>query len=62
MCKNKLNFEGSSVSDDYPSIDHIIPISKGGSHEWNNVQLLCRKCNYTKSNKIDQIFGNTRSA
>lgn len=62
LCKRKLNFEGSWVSDDYPSIDHIIPISKGGTHEWNNVQLLCRKCNYMKSNKIEPVFENVRSA
>lgn len=33
-------------------IDHIIPFSKGGSSELANLQLLCRKCNIEKSNKI----------
>lgn len=33
-------------------IDHIIPFSKGGSSELANLQLLCRKCNLEKSNKI----------
>lgn len=50
-CGKKLTFESDVVGDDYPSIDHIKPISKGGTHEWNNVQLLCRKCNYIKSDK-----------
>ena len=53
ICEKQLNFECNCLSDDYPSIDHIIPLSKGGFHEWNNVQLLCRKCNCTKSNKIN---------
>lgn len=35
--------------DNYPSIDHIQPISKGGLHSWDNVRLACRKCNYQKS-------------
>lgn len=35
-----------------PTLDHIIPISKGGPHSYNNVQTLCRKCNNKKSNKI----------
>jgi len=32
--------------------DHIIPVSKGGSNTTRNIQLLCEKCNRTKSNKI----------
>lgn len=48
-CGKSLNFNCSPFSDNYPTIDHIIPLSKNGVHEWDNVQLLCRKCNYTKS-------------
>lgn len=36
----------------YPSVDHVIPISKGGLHSWNNVQLAHRICNSKKNNKI----------
>lgn len=32
-------------------IDHIIPISKGGKSIASNLQVLCSKCNGSKSNK-----------
>lgn len=32
----------------YPSIDHIVPLSKGGVHSWNNVQLAHFSCNSAK--------------
>lgn len=32
-----------------PELDHIIPLSIGGTHTYMNVQCLCRKCNQTKS-------------
>jgi 5-methylcytosine-specific restriction endonuclease McrA len=35
-----------------PEIDHIKPLSRGGSHVFDNVQLLCRRCNSEKSDKI----------
>ncbi len=35
-----------------PELDHVIPISKGGSHTYSNVQLLCRQCNANKSDKV----------
>jgi len=34
--------------DSYPSIDHVIPLSKGGLHVWGNVKLCCRACNTVK--------------
>ena len=54
-CHKSLSFESDVCGDDYPSIDHIIPISKGGTHTWDNVQLLCRRCNYMKSDKILEV-------
>ncbi|QDV73398.1 HNH endonuclease [Botrimarina mediterranea] len=37
---------------DYLEFDHIVPVARGGSNSEQNVQLLCRKCNLTKSDKI----------
>ena len=33
----------------YPSIDHVVPLAKGGVHEWSNVKLAHRICNSIKS-------------
>lgn len=33
-----------------PEIDHIIPLSKGGSHTKDNVRCCCRACNLAKTN------------
>ena len=35
----------------YPSIDHVLPIAKGGTHQWSNVKLAHRICNSLKSDK-----------
>lgn len=52
ICGRQLSFNEDPNGKYYPSIDHIIPLSKGGKHEWNNVQLLCRKCNTIKCDSI----------
>jgi 5-methylcytosine-specific restriction endonuclease McrA len=44
-CKKKLD-------DTEVEFDHIIPISKGGSSEENNIRLTCFQCNRDKSDKL----------
>jgi len=36
-------------------IDHIIPLNKGGKTVAENLQVLCRKCNASKSDKVINI-------
>ena len=52
LCGKRIDFDCDSNSNDYPSIDHITPLSKGGLHTWDNVQLACRGCNSKKRDKI----------
>ena len=37
----------------YPSIDHIVPLSRGGTHTWGNVQLAHCSCNAVKGDTIE---------
>lgn len=36
------------AGNNYPSIDHVKPVSKGGTHTWGNIKLACRECNTLK--------------
>ena len=38
----------------YPSIDHVIPLSKGGLHSWDNVKLSHKICNSVKADDYDE--------
>ncbi len=35
------------------TIDHIVPLSKGGTNDIENIQLLCLSCNIKKSNRLE---------
>jgi len=54
---NKDNYNQSNAA----TLDHIIPKSKGGSHTYDNVTLLCRSCNTIKSDKIVTQFKRNQS-
>lgn len=42
----------NTVGPNYPSIDHIVPVSRGGLHAWNNVRLAHFSCNLDKSDTL----------
>jgi 5-methylcytosine-specific restriction endonuclease McrA len=37
---------------DMATVDHIVPLSKGGLHVEDNVQLACMACNASKSDTL----------
>jgi len=40
-----------------PEMDHIRPISRDGTHTWDNVACACRKCNQKKSAQQVMLIG-----
>lgn len=48
------DIENSHVKGMYPSLDHIIPLSKGGTHTWDNVQLAHLRCNAAKCDRTSE--------
>ena len=40
-------------SENHLQIDHIHPMARGGTNDLDNLQILCRKCNLRKSDKVN---------
>lgn len=38
------------------TIEHVLPLSRGGKHSWENVVLACSECNKRKSNRGPQAL------
>ena len=49
LCDKPVDLLADKGSNLAPSIDHIVPLSKGGSHSMDNVQTAHRICNSIKN-------------
>ncbi len=47
---------GQTCSVEDRSIDHKIPLTRGGNHTWENVQLAHRRCNARKNDRTPEEF------
>jgi 5-methylcytosine-specific restriction endonuclease McrA len=43
---------GKLLSEQEATIDHIIPLARGGHHRAENAQIACVKCNREKGEKL----------
>lgn len=47
---------GQPVAKNNYTIDHIIPLSKGGSYKYTNLQCCCKRCNQFKADSLPSDF------
>ena len=43
---------GTELTPETITIDHYIPLSRGGSNKIKNLRLACRKCNQLRGNAL----------
>ena len=48
-CSIKLNYNTKNCE---PTIDHVVPKSRGGELTWENAVASCKKCNVKKDNRL----------
>lgn len=51
ICRRRLSPQDVFPHRRAATIDHLIPLSKGGSHEPSNVKTACHACNAGKNNR-----------
>ena len=54
--KYRCMYCGVRLTRDNLQIDHMFPVSRGGSNDDANLRALCRRCNIRKGNHSDEEF------
>ena len=52
LCNEPVDRDAEYPDPGYRSLDHVVPISKGGEHSRRNTQLAHLGCNIAKSNRM----------
>lgn len=56
ICGKRVDRSAKAPDPLSPSIDHVIPFAKGGSHTYGNVQCAHFGCNSIKGARVDTLF------
>lgn len=51
-CQGKCACCGCNLSRDNYTVDHVIPIARGGTNDFDNLLPLCKKCNQYKADRF----------
>ena len=62
ICKEEINPRYRFPHLMAATVDHIIPISKGGTHTWSNTRAAHAKCNFTRGDSLDDLLTPTAVA
>ena len=50
---------GEGIAPNRATLEHVLPLSRGGTHTFDNTALACHRCNVRKNNKtVDEWTGN----
>lgn len=55
-CNGTCAICGNPVKYKKMTIDHIVPLSKGGTNGMDNLQLACKRCNLMKADFTAEEF------
>jgi 5-methylcytosine-specific restriction endonuclease McrA len=55
--RHRCAYCGQRKRTDELDLDHVLPRSRGGPHEWTNVVTSCRPCNLRKADQLPDEAG-----
>jgi 5-methylcytosine-specific restriction endonuclease McrA len=55
-CGRRCVYCAEPLELDLATIDHVYPLSKGGSHAHGNLVAACARCNRLKGDMLPQVF------
>jgi 5-methylcytosine-specific restriction protein A len=57
--EHKCHYCGKKITDDADlTVDHLVPLSRGGRHELSNLKICCADCNFNKGNMTESEYCN----
>ena len=59
LCGGKINRHLRGDNWWRATLDHVLPLSRGGTHTWNNVRAAHWRCNMMKGNSVVTPTGQT---